>query len=161
MSITVDYFFNYAGSFGELSALVNACLGCDLQPYDGTPEDLFHRFLSMELSLGEHGLVNDRELDFENYKFEIGIRNPVPDNDIRDMVTSVMELVPALLYRRGGIKEGILVFDGQVLLARYTEFQQGTRTGFFDRVGSRFVDFPDHIGDINSRIGPPWQSSES
>jgi hypothetical protein len=157
MSITIDYFFNFAGSFSELVTQVNACLGCDLKPYEGNAGDLFHRFLSMELSLGKHTYENDGDLDFEAYTFAIGIRNPVPDGDIRDMVSSVMGIVPALLYRRCGIRDGILVFDGQKLLARYTESHNGPRCGLFDTVGSRLVEFPEHIGDINSRIGPPWQ----
>ena len=157
MSISLEYFFNFDGSLDELAILVNTCLGCDLKPYEGNVEDLFHRFLSMELSLGKCIYENDIDLDFENYTFEIGIRNAVPDGDIRDMISSVMGLIPSLLYRRCAIKEGILVFDGQVLLARYVERTENSRCGLFDTVGSSFVEFPQHISDINSRIGPPWQ----
>lgn len=161
MSITIDYFFNFEGNLEDLTAKVNSCLGSNLQPYDGNSNDLFDRFLSMELSLSTHTLENDTDLNFEDFQYEIGIRNSVPDGDVRDMVSTVMGLIPSLLYRRGDIKEGILIYDVQILLARYTERIEDSITGLFDEVSGVFVESPRHISDINSRIGQPWQSSAS
>lgn len=155
MSITIDYFFNFEGELEELTAKVNDCLGCNLRPYDGNAQDIFDHFLSMELSLSTHRLESDIDFNLADFKYDIGIRNPWGASDIRDMVPTVMGLVPSLLYRRCGITEGILVFDVQILLARYTERVEDSTAGLFDEVSNVFVEFPQHISDISRRIGPP------
>jgi hypothetical protein len=157
MSITVDYFFNFDGTLAELALKVNAVLGCSLAPYEGSSGDRFDRFLSMELSLGTRTMENDGVLDFEDYEFEIGIRNPAPDGDLRELVPSAMLLVSTLLQRRCDITAGMLVYDCQVLLARYIEKQYAGKSGIYDEVGQKLVSFPEHITDIYSRIPRLWQ----
>jgi hypothetical protein len=67
MSITVDYFFNHQDELSSVARKISEWLGCYLAPYDARHDDLFCRFLGMELTLSKHTFENDGELDFENY----------------------------------------------------------------------------------------------
>jgi hypothetical protein len=69
MSITVDYFFNYPGDLASITELMNKSMGCSLSPYKDNSQDMFSRFLGMELSLSTHEFENDRDLNFEDYTF--------------------------------------------------------------------------------------------
>jgi hypothetical protein len=146
MSVTVDYFFNNYRSLESLAKEINACIGCDLKPNQNDPNDLFDRFLSMEFSSSFHNLINDRDLNFEDYQHQIGIRIPAPDGEIRHMQIAVMSIVVSLFFYRLDIKNGILVFDTQRLLAKYTEkeLSDGT-TGLFDLVSNQSVVFPEQL----------------
>src|ERR1041384_2296169 len=119
MSITVGYFFNWPGALSELAAQFRRWIGPDLQPYEGDPENLYCRFLGMGFSLYEHDLENDSGFNFEDCRFEVGIRAPVPDNDFRHLQVITMASLVYALYRRLGIVEGILVHDVDLVLARY------------------------------------------
>jgi hypothetical protein len=118
MSISIDYFFNHHLSLQGLASQVNVWLGCALGPYDTDPSDLYTRFLGMEMTLSEHTLEDDGELNFQHFKYCIGIRIPAPDADFRSIQLPVMAYVAYALYRCMLII-GMLVYDLQVLLARY------------------------------------------
>lgn len=151
MSITVGYFFNWPGTLGELAAQFRIWVGSDLQPYEGDAENLYCRFLGMEFSLYEHDLENDRELNFEDYGFEAGIRTPIPDNDFRDHQVITMASLVYTLYRRLGISEGILVHDTDLLLARYGERQTKWESRLYDSVSGEFVKYPEHMMSLIER----------
>ncbi|HXG63604.1 MAG TPA: hypothetical protein VNO70_00765 [Blastocatellia bacterium] len=153
MSITIDYFFNDDRSLPELAEEINDWLGCQLSPYQNDPNDFFCRLFGMEFALSEHRLENDGELDFQNYRYELGIRTPLPDADFRPFQLPVMALVAYALYSRLRIT-GILVFDVQLLLARYKErLNPGTNTvHLFDEVSNEFVSYPKHISDLVRRM---------
>ena len=70
MSITVQYSFNSGLALPQLAFEISRSLGCVLEPDRGEPETLFSGVLfGMELTLcTEHGLENDRELNFEGYR---------------------------------------------------------------------------------------------
>jgi len=149
VSVTFDYYFNSDKSLDQLQSEINSWLGCDLAPYATDPEDLFARFLGMEFSLGTHSLDNDRDLDFESFRYEIGIRIPVPDWEVRDLAISAMVLVILILYRRLNISAGIFVFDVQKLLGRYEERKTPEGNfGLFDLVTQNFVTIPGHLNDL-------------
>ena len=153
MSINVDYYFNWPGTLGELAAQFRLWIGSDLQPYEGDPENLYCRFLDMEFSLNEHDLENDGDLNFEDYRFEAGIRTPIPDNDFRTLQVITMSSLVYALFRRLGVVEGILVHDTQLLLARY-----GGRAGWhgraelYDSVSGEVVKYPQHMTSLMARI---------
>jgi hypothetical protein len=153
MSITVDYYFNWPGTLSELAAQFHLWIGSDLQPYEGDPENLYCRFLGMEFSLYEHDLENDRELNFEDYRFEAGIRTPIPDNDFRQLQVITMASLVYALYRRLGISEGILVHETELLLARYEQRPVTNReVGLFDSVSGEFVKYTQHMMSLMARI---------
>src|SRR5262245_17773776 len=59
------YFFNYPEDLAAITELMNKSMGCSLAPYKGDSQDMFSRFLGMELSLSSHNFENDRDLNFE------------------------------------------------------------------------------------------------
>jgi hypothetical protein len=154
MSICVDYFFNHEDELTALSRKIGGWLGCFLTPYDGNAQDLFSRFLGMELDLGKHSLDNDREINFEDYTYRVGIRTPVSDDDLRVMQIPAMVLVARTLFYRMNIK-GMLVYDVQHVLARYEERLDLKGSGteeMFDSVSGEFVILPRHFNNLNDRL---------
>lgn len=149
MSITIDYFFNYPETMEQTAEDINTWIGSRLEPYQGDPSDLFCRFLGMEFSLSEHTMKDDGELDFQTFQYEIGTRTPAPEADFRLIQLPVMAFLAFALYRKLGIT-GILVYDGQRLLARYVE-RGDSKTGspgLFDTISDKFVTFPSHLADL-------------
>ena len=153
MSICIDYFFNYPHDLSALAQEINGRLGCSLSPYEGTPEDLFCRFFAMELSLSKHPLENDRELNFEDYTYQLGLRAPIPDADLRSMQLPAVALLAYALYRRLKIT-GMLVYEVQILLARYEERldSESGAAELFDIVSGEFVRFPAHLETLCGRL---------
>lgn len=154
MSVTIDLFFNHPKSLTDLGTEINACLGCSLAPYEGDNEDLFDYFMGMEFSLDSaEGYENDREVDFENFAYEIGFRVPVPNTDMRPAMLPAMALVTYTLHRWLGIT-GILVHDVQTLLARYEEREvPGYGRRLYDVIsGTPFVDFAQHLEILLRRL---------
>lgn len=151
MSISVDYFFNHSTDLPALTEEINRRVGCALSPYEGNPEDLFCRFFAMELSLAKNELENDGELNFEELAYQVGIRTPVPDADLRGMQLPLMALLAYALYRRLGIV-GMLVYDTQALLARYEERVESEANGarMFDIISGEFVEFPTHLETLRT-----------
>ena len=154
MSICIDYFFNHEDELGPLSRKIGGWLGCFLSPYDGDKKDLFSRFLGMELGLGEHSFENDRQLNFQDYRYRIGIRTPIPDGDLRIMQAPAMVLIARALFYRMNIR-GMLVYDMQHLLARYEERLDLKGSGceeMFDSVSGEFVTLPRHFNNLDDRL---------
>jgi len=154
MSICVDYFFNHEAELPALSRKVSGWLGCFLAPYEGDVQDLFTRFLGMELDLGRHSFGNDRELNFEDYTYRLGIRTPIPDGDLRTMQIPAMVLIAHVLFYRMNIK-GMLVYDMQHLLARYegrVDLKGGGSEEMFDAVSGQFVILPRHLDALDNRL---------
>lgn len=159
MSVVIDYFFNYPKDLQELAADINTTLGCNLSPYEGDPQDYFSRFLSMEFSLSSSEyLVNDRELDFENFRYELGFRTPWGGADARPIQLPAILLVIYALHRWLGIT-GMLVYDVQILLARYVEREiDGAGRRLFDVISSTpFLSFQAHLDIVKRRLPDDWQ----
>jgi hypothetical protein len=154
MSIHVDYFFNHEDDLAAVARKANTWIGCSLAPYEGRANDLFCRFLGMELSLSTHTFENDRDLDFENYTYCLSSRTPIPDWDLRITQVPAMAFIAYALYFRMNLK-GMLVYDVQHLLARYEDRLDlkgsGTET-MFDAVSGEFVLFPRHLIALDSRL---------
>lgn len=153
MSITIDYFFNHSDDLPELTRNINAWLGCSLARYEGNTKVLFCRFLAMEFSLSTHDLENDRELDFETYKYNLGFRVPAPDADLRISQLPAMALVAYTLFRRMKIT-GMLVYDVPILLARYeARFEpKSNKPEIYDTLSGEFAGFPKHFETLRKRL---------
>ena len=147
MSVCVDYFFNHPSELSSLTQQLNGWIGCSLSPYEGNAEDLFSRFLGMELTLSKQSFENDRELNFENFTYRIGIRSPLPEANLRSMQVPAMAFIAYALYRRMGIV-GMLVYDLQTLLARYEARVENGFDELFDLVSNRVVLFPAHLESL-------------
>jgi hypothetical protein len=149
VSVTVEYLFNTSATFSDLTPAVNRVLGCSLAPYEGDPADQYCRFCGMEFTLRtDHGLERDGELNFDDYQYILDTRTPVPDSDLRPIQVEVMVVAAYVLYRRLGIAQGMLTFDVQRLLARYTVVD-GAWT---DQISGTAVRFPEHLRDVMSRV---------
>jgi hypothetical protein len=156
MSISIEYFFSSSESLPEVSSNLHLWLGCDLRPYEGNPEDLYTRFLGMELSLYKNDYLDDdflgNESDLSQYEYCLSTRTPLPDLDFRPFQLTTMLSIVYALYRRLQIT-GMLVFDLQKILARYeirlNEHQQSL---LFDRVSNQWVRFPEHFTHVAARI---------
>lgn len=153
MSIIVDYFFNHPNNLADIAKNINPLLGCSRAPYEDNTDDFFCRFFGMEFSLSEHTLENDRECNFEDYRFEIGFRVPAPDGDLRIMQIPAIALVIYILFSRMGIT-GMLVYDVQILLAKYEEHRisANSKSDLYDIISNEFVSFPKHFATIQERI---------
>ena len=142
MSVCVDYFFNHQSELSSLVEQINVWIGCSLSPYKAN--QLFSRFLGMELTLSKQTFENDRELNFEDFTYRIGIRSPIPEADLRPMQVPAMAFMAYALFRRMG-SAGMLVYDVQTLLARYEVRAEDGFDELFDLVSNRVVSFPDHV----------------
>ena len=152
MSIDLDYFFNHPGDLDSVARDIQRWLGCNLAPYEGDPTDLYSRFLGLELSFGEHNLETDRNLNYEDYRFFLGIRTPLPDAELRAVQVLTMATIPYVLYKHLRIT-GLLVFDVGTALARY-EPRPGPdgEERLFDVLSDTFVRMPEHLRVIASRL---------
>ncbi len=155
MSIWIDYFFNSDQSFDQLLKEINERLGSNLVLSE-TDEDNSHGiFFGMPFSLHTHNLENDRELNFQDYKYQIGLTTYWGSADLRQMQALIVASIAFLLYRRMQISEGILVYDVQRLIARYEERAVSPETrSLFDNNSNKFVELPQHLVDIDKLL---WQ----
>lgn len=156
MSCTINYFFNYPQDLAQTAEDINECLGCSLAPYLGNTDDWFDIFLSMEFSFGEHRLGNNGELDYENFRYGIDFRTSAGASAARPIQLPAIAAVVYALYRELGIT-GILVFDVQILIARYEEREiQDRGKGLYDVVSDNpFVGFGAHLRLLEQRM-PDW-----
>jgi hypothetical protein len=164
MSTTIDYFFNHPKPLAEVAAEFRLWIGCDLRPYHGDSDDLYCRLLGMEFSLGTHPLISDGELDFKNYRLRASIRTPLPDADFRPHQIITMVLLVYAMHRRMRIT-GMLVFDGQKLLARYEERVEPCtgKSHLYDAVSNEVVKFPAYLASLLPRLperamGAEWEA---
>jgi hypothetical protein len=152
MSITVDYVFNYSGNLAELAALIKESTGCMLSPYEGDSNDLFTRFLGMELSLSKNRFENDGDMNFEDYRFHLSLRTPVGLAALRSLQVPTMAYLAYVLYWWCGLK-GMLVFDAQILLAHYEErVNEFACSGLYDTISNEFVSFPFHLNNLKKQV---------
>lgn len=148
MSVTVEFAFNAEGTLADVGDRVRAALGADLRPYEGNPEDLFCRFLGLELSLSANTLVDAGDIDFSRYRFVLGTRTVVDEVARRAYKLEATALLAHVLLLDGVAREGILVYDTQLLLARYA-----ARDGaIYDLLSVGPVYFPDHMADLRERL---------
>ena len=152
MSITVQYSFNSDLALPQLAFEISRRLGCVLEPDAGDPECLFSGGLfGMELTLWTHTLVNDRDLNFEDYRYQIENKTWA-GSPLRPIQVEVIALTAFFLHDMSlAIHRGMLSYDVQTLLARYEE----RGDVWFDLVGGKRVTYPDHLVDIKARIHDP------
>lgn len=107
-------------------------------------------FFGMEFDFYTHDFVNDCEINFEDYKYTLGLTTYWGIADLRDMQVSILASIAHLFYRRMQISEGIIVYDMQRLLAEYEERVVLEDRGFFDKVSNEFVEIPQHFVDLEN-----------
>jgi hypothetical protein len=159
MSITVEYSFNSDLALPELASEIRRRIGCVLEPDPADPKGLFSGILfGMELTLCmEHGLVNDLDLNFEDYRYQIGNKTWA-GSPLRSIQVEVIALTAFFLHDTSlAIHRGMLTFEVQTLLARYEE--KGDE--WFDLVGGKRVAYPEHLIDIKARIHESFRAGLS
>ncbi len=151
MSVSIDYFFNSEKSFEQLVKELNALLGFNLTFSETDEEIAGERLFAMPLDFCTQTLENNGDLNFQDYKYQIGFTTYWGSADLRDIQVSMISFIAKFLYLRLEISEGMLVYDGQRLLARYVEkFNPETQgNDFFDIVSNKFVEFPKHLIDLD------------
>ena len=161
MSLNVNYFFNYQDDLAAVAKLINTEIGCHLLPYQGDPRDFFSLFLGMELSLGERDFENDGALNFEDYAFHLSLRTAAGASKLRPIQIPAMVSIAYVLCVDTGIT-GMLVLDGQILLARYEERIESTsqHSYVYDKVSERLVRFPEHYHALERVIPEGWSYGE-
>jgi hypothetical protein len=153
MSVEIGYFFNSDKNLLELKEDINNCLGCSLAPCEADSENLLDWFLGMEFSLCEvNHLENDGELNFEDFKYELNFRIAWGNAQMRPILLPAILTVIYALHKWHGIT-GMLVYEVQILLARYEERDdENLGRCLFDSVSkSLFVDFSEHLRVISNR----------
>jgi hypothetical protein len=153
MSITVDFAFNASGPLAAVQRTANSAIGVTLQPYEGDTDDLFCRFLGLELSLHTTaGLEDDRDLDFNldftRYGYLLSTRTAAPSTALRLYQVEATALAALSLLLVGGVRDGLLAYDLQTLLARYTV----DGDAIHDAVSGEAVDLPQHLVDLRARV---------
>jgi len=158
LSITVDYFFNSDKNLTELALEFNLWVGSSLVPYQGDEGDYFGRFLGMELDLSTHDFENDGECNYEDFKYHLCLRTSFGIADLRIMQIPVMIFIAYCIYRRMELI-GLLVFDGQIVLARYEERfnKQIDAPDLYDLEAGEFVDAPHYVDALLSRISKVFE----
>jgi hypothetical protein len=118
VSITFEYSFNAPLDLPELVAAVNRALGCSL--VSSGDDDAFRcDFFGMSLLLERHHYDNDRDLNFADYEFQLS--NKTWDGSaLRQIQLEVLVLAAFALQETVGIRDGMLSYDMQRLLARYS-----------------------------------------
>jgi hypothetical protein len=150
MSIDIDYFFNSDKDFKQLLREINELLGCSLTSDEIDGENSSGVFFGMLLSFSTHTLENDGELNFKDYKYQVGLTTYWGDADLRDTQSLIVDFIAFLLHRRMQISEGILVNDVQRLLARYEEKIISEEVkGLFDKTSNKFVELPHHLVELD------------
>ena len=152
MSYSIDYFFNSEKSFEQLCEEMNTYLDFKFEPSKEYENHVYNRALGIGFDFYIHDFENDGTVNFEDYKYYIGLTGRPYAKDFR---LSIMAFVADILYSQMGISDAILVFDVQRLLAKYKEELYSDNTkGLFDEVSNRFVEFPQHIIDLDKLA---WQ----
>lgn len=149
MSVTIDYFFNSDKKPEDLKTEINTHLGCNLHIVEDERDYFYTRFMNLDFSFGTHTLVNDGKVDFENYRYQLGVKTWASDGYISEIRSGLMAMVVFILYHRLGIKKGMLVYDVQQLMALYEErIVENNFSYLFDTVSQEFIGFPEHIVDL-------------
>jgi hypothetical protein len=151
MSISYDYFFNSDSGLHQLTSQINEWIGCNLtiQESERGRDQAWCRFFGMSLDFKSRTLHNDGLVDFESYKYQIGFVGP---GDVRSMALPLIATMAYLLFCRLDISDGTIVYDIQVPLSRYERRSSEGYEDLFDIVSNRFVEFPRHFLDLQSKI---------
>lgn len=157
VSVDLDYYFNSPQELAAVARQVNRVLGSTLAPYQGDPDDYFAWFMGMEFSLlPERGLYDDGELDYSSFRYSAGFRTTT--GTLLPIQLPVMLAVVRVLQCEARLG-GMLVYDAQMLLARYVPKDppvpaNSLEAPFTDVVsGTDLDDFGRHLTAVASRLG--------
>ena len=156
MSIDIDYLFNSETKFEQLVKEINEVFGTNLKLSETDEENSSGSFFGMPFSFHTHNFENDGEINFQDYRYEIGVKTYWGSADLRSIQVSIVSFIANVLYRRMKISDGILVYDTQRLLARYIEKfnPEIDENDLFDIVSNKFLQYPQHLIDLDKLA---WQ----
>lgn len=150
MSTNFTYWFNSPQSFPVLAKNINRVLGCNLQSLSANESNMFCKFMSLELYFGDNlNYENDRDLDFENYQYNLDITIFFADNDLLCIALSTLSIIAYILLARLKITDGMLVYDTQILLAKY---KYDSDLGIINILSGQPIEYPQHFIDLEKRL---------
>jgi hypothetical protein len=149
MSVDVDYIFNATMPLSKLAHETNRSLGCSLARSSNDHETWTCEFMGMSLHLQEdHGLVNDGELRFEDYRFLLGTHTAWGSDAIRLFQTEIVAISAYTLHCHLGVTDGVIIYDLQRVVAQY-QLVAGVWT---DLISGKAVGSPTHLADVRGRL---------
>lgn len=160
MSVEVDYYVNTSLSIGELAAKANRELGCALAPYQGSPANYFAWFMGMEFSLFPNKSLledDDGELNYSGFNYSFSFHTNATNRMRAIQLPVILSVVQILQWKLD--LGGMLVYDAQMLLARYVrkdppEPARGLSVPFRDVIsGTDLDDFEHHLSAVTRRFG--------
>jgi hypothetical protein len=147
MGIDIQYCFNSDLALPDLALQVSRQLGCSLTPVED-PEHFAGTLFGIELTLwAMQDMVNDRDLNFEDYRYQLG-NKAWSGSALRPIQVEVIACAAFVLQETLGIHQGMLCYEVQTLLARY-DLRDGD---WYDLVGDKPVVYPEHLVDIEARL---------
>jgi hypothetical protein len=148
MSLTISYFFNFEQDLKETCSMLNSCLGCSLTNLSDDLNFFTCSFMSMELYFGTHSFDNDSDCDFENYKYEIGLKTYWHQSVFRQNQVQISSAIAFNLFYCLDITDGLLIYNLGIPLARY----KSVDSSLFDIFSNSVVSYPKHIVDLYERL---------
>lgn len=131
--------------------MLNRELGCALAPYQGDETDYFTTLQGIEFTLTGHHFDNDGQLDFESFRYFVELRTSYGAAGPRPIQLPLLLAIASVLQDRPGYT-GILVYDMQILLARYTQRGSGPDRRIVDVLsGTPLHDYETHLHAVWSR----------
>ncbi|GAA0245018.1 hypothetical protein GCM10010492_50450 [Saccharothrix mutabilis subsp. mutabilis] len=154
MGIELQYFFNSPLPLPELAAVLDHELGCAFKPYQSDEPAYSTTLLGMGVSLGRHDFENDCELDFESFQYYLDLQTSAGMGDRRPVQLPLLLAITHVIHRRLGYP-GILVYDLQILLARYEQRGSGPDHTMVDTLsGTSPRDYENHLHTLWNRCPP-------
>lgn len=151
MGISVEYYFNSGLALPELAQQLNAPLGSRLAPFhdDQPAGEHIGRTAGLQTELDHNIHEDDGELAFGAYRYQLALHTSGGPARLRPIQLPVMLSIVRVMHELWGY-DGMLVYDVDVLLARY---EPGT---FVDMVsGTHLGDFVPHLTAVWSRLPSP------
>jgi hypothetical protein len=123
MSQTAEVLIKYDGTLEELKAVVESVLGLLFADYERVSElrRAYHgKLLTYDVELSDNYLENDRDLNFEDFPYLLGIRvaGQLCAGRLREQLSPVTDMTGELLSCYLSV-ETMVTVDVQELKARY------------------------------------------
>jgi hypothetical protein len=143
VSVTIEYYFNSPLELPALAEQLNVALGCHLMPFQDDTREYLTRLMGMPFELKPCDFENDGELEFESYTHSVRFRTRGRQG-LQEIQLPALLCVAAVLQKRLEY-DGMLVYDVDVLLARYKNFVDILS-------GTALDDFPAHLAAVQARV---------
>ena len=122
-------------------------LGCQIKQASAEKDYLYCRLMGLECTVGSHDFENDRDCDFESFKYEANLRSTWHNSNLRSIQIETLAIVAFVLHEKLDIHQGLFVYEESVVIARY----EMKNSHWIDRVSDSIVEYPQHLLDLRDR----------